>query len=224
MKRVRIAHAEGRDWKSELDKFLIMYRNTPHTTTGVCPSQLLFGRKLRTKLPELFDYNVNDLKVRDRDAERKEKGKIYYYSDKRRRAIKTDIHAGDQVLVKQDREHKLSTPFNTSPFKVVEMNGNRAIVESNEGVQYKRNVTHLKKFYERECTTMPDESPLSENEIFDENCETKLDADIGCYPERESNTELTSVSNDTGDENVIVKSRPVRNKKLPSRFEGFSMY
>lgn len=51
-----------------------------------------------------------------------------------------------------------------------------------------------------------------------------LDADIGCYPERESNTELTSVSNDTGDENVIVKSRPVRNKKLPSRFEGFSMY
>ena len=163
-KRVRIAHAEGRDWKSELDKFLIMYRNTPHTTTGVCPSQLLFGRKLRTKLPELFDYNVDDLEVRDRDAERKEKGKIY--SDKRRRAIETDIHAGDQVLVKQDREHKLSTPFNASPFKVVDMNGNRAIVESNQGVQYKRNVTHLKKKDERECTSMSSESPLIENEIL----------------------------------------------------------
>ena len=222
LKRVRIAYAEGRDWKSELDKFLIMYRNTPHTTTGVCPSQLLFGRKLRTKLPELFDYNVDDLEVRDRDAEHKEKGKIY--SDKRRRAIETDIHAGDQVLVKQDREHKLSTPFNASPFKVVEMNGNRAIVESNEGVQYKRNVTHLKKFYERECTSMSDESPLIENEIFDEKCETKLDADVGCNPESESNTEPISVSNDTGNENVSVKSRPVRNKKLPSRFEGFSMY
>ena len=117
-----------------------MYRNTPHTTTGVYPSPSLFDRKLHTKLPELFDYNVDDLEIRDRDAERQEKAKLY--SDKCRRAIEFDIHAGDQVIVKQDREHYLSTPFNTSPFKVVEMNCNRAIVESNEGVQYKRNATH----------------------------------------------------------------------------------
>lgn len=119
LKRVRIAHAEGRDWKAELDKFLVMYRNTPHTTTGVSPSQLLFGHKLRTKLPELFDYNVDDLEVRDRDAEQKEKSKMY--SDKRGRAVESDIHTDAKVLVKQDREHKLSTPFNASPFKVVEM-------------------------------------------------------------------------------------------------------
>nr|XP_022336145.1 uncharacterized protein LOC111132611 [Crassostrea virginica] len=43
-----------------------------------------------------------------------------------------------------------------------------------------------------------DESPLIENEIFDEKCETKLDADVGCNPESESNTEPISVSNDTG--------------------------
>ena len=77
--------------------------------TGICPSQLLFDRKLRTKLPELSDYNVDDLEVRDRDAERKQKAKLY--SDKSHRAIETDIPAGDQVLVKQDREHKLSTPI-----------------------------------------------------------------------------------------------------------------
>jgi hypothetical protein len=114
MKRIRIAYT-GQNWKSDLDKFLMMYRNTPHSTTGVCPSQLLFGRKLRTKLPELFDYNVDDIEIRDRDAERKEKGNMY--SDKRRMASETNIRAGDQVLVKQDRENKLSTPFNTSPFK-----------------------------------------------------------------------------------------------------------
>uniref|UniRef100_A0A8W8P183 Uncharacterized protein n=1 Tax=Magallana gigas TaxID=29159 RepID=A0A8W8P183_MAGGI len=56
-----IAHAEGRDWKAELDKFLVMYRNTPHTTTGVSPSQLLFGRKLR-KLPELLTTMLMILK------------------------------------------------------------------------------------------------------------------------------------------------------------------
>ena len=59
---------------------------------------------------------------------------------------------------------------------------------------------------------------------IDDKCETKLDADVGCNPESESNTEPISVSNDTGNENVSVKSRLVRNKKLQSIFEGFSMY
>ena len=35
MKRIRIAQAEGQDWKNEVDTFLVMYRNTPHTVTGV---------------------------------------------------------------------------------------------------------------------------------------------------------------------------------------------
>ena len=99
-----------------------MCRNTPHTTTDVCQSRLLFDRILRTKLHEPFDYKVDVFEVRYRDAERKENDKIY--PDKRRRAIEAYIHAGDQVLVKQDREHKLSTPFNASVvqhFKDVEM-------------------------------------------------------------------------------------------------------
>lgn len=71
MKRLRIAHADGRAWKAELHKLLLMNRNRPHTTTGVSPFQLLFGHKLSTKLPELFYYNVDDLEVRDRNAEQK---------------------------------------------------------------------------------------------------------------------------------------------------------
>ncbi|XP_061195212.1 uncharacterized protein K02A2.6-like [Saccostrea echinata] len=214
MKRVRIAFAEGRDWKSELDKFLVMYRNTPHSTAGVCPSQLLFGRKLRTKLPELFDYNVDDLELRDRDAERKEKGKMY--SDKHRRATETDIRAGDQVLVKQDRENKLSTPFNTSPFKVVQMKGNSAIVESDQGIQYKRNVTHLKKFNERESTCRSNElqynepQPVVGDEIVDDNCEMKLDTNADCKPESDCSSAPVSISNDASIENsdLNVSHRP----------------
>lgn len=55
--------------------------------------------------------------------------------------------------------HKLSTPF-----KVVEMNGNSAVFESDEGVQYKRNVTHLKKFNERDRNRLSDEPKLIEND------------------------------------------------------------
>ena len=33
-----------------IPKFLLSYRTTPHTTTGVCPSLLLMGRRIRSKL------------------------------------------------------------------------------------------------------------------------------------------------------------------------------
>ena len=51
LKRLRIAQAEGRNWKSEMDKFVMMYRRTPHSTTGVRPEELLFRRHIRTIYP-----------------------------------------------------------------------------------------------------------------------------------------------------------------------------
>ena len=44
--------------KEKLAKFLIAYRNTPHSTTGVSPAQLLLGRPLRTHL-DLVKHNLN---------------------------------------------------------------------------------------------------------------------------------------------------------------------
>ena len=34
LKRLRISQAEGRDWRSQMDDFLMMYRSKPHSTTG----------------------------------------------------------------------------------------------------------------------------------------------------------------------------------------------
>lgn len=120
MKRVRIAHSEGRDWKTEIDDYLLMYRSTFHTTTGISPAELLFGRKLRTKLPQLQDYVHNDTEVRDR--EQKEKRKLYI--DEKRGAKKNYISKGDSVLLKQARDNKFSTPFNAKPYNVIEKHGN----------------------------------------------------------------------------------------------------
>ena len=53
LKAMRVAHSEGRDWRKELQKFLLGYRSTPYTTTGVSPAKLLFGREIRSKLPGL---------------------------------------------------------------------------------------------------------------------------------------------------------------------------
>ena len=53
MKCIRIAHTEGHGWKTDtsIQSYLIMFRSTPHSTIGVSPAELLYGRKFRTKLP-----------------------------------------------------------------------------------------------------------------------------------------------------------------------------
>ncbi|CAG2188483.1 unnamed protein product [Mytilus edulis] len=220
MKRVKIAQAEGRDWKLELSKFLIMYRSTAHSTTGVSPSELLFGRKIRTKLPELIDYNINDFEVRDRDAEQKEKGKIY--ADKRRGACESDIRVDDQVLVRQDRGNKMSTPFVPSPFKVVEKIGNSVLVESDQGVQYRRNVTHLKKFIERENNDLScSQSDANKNVVNTESEIISSHKDDFENLNESSNFDENKCLSSSQDETCSMKDRPVRVKRLPSKFDDF---
>ncbi len=62
-KRMRIAQAEGKEWKKELRKYLVAYRSAPHTTAGVSPAELLFGRKMCTKLPELREESIIQIQI-----------------------------------------------------------------------------------------------------------------------------------------------------------------
>jgi len=97
--------------------YLMCYRSTPHSTTGVSPAEVLFKRSMRTKLPELCRPNVADEEVRERDNLQKMKGKEY--GGKRRRAIENDLSIGDTVLVQQLKHDKLSTTFSAKSHAVV---------------------------------------------------------------------------------------------------------
>ncbi|XP_060067122.1 uncharacterized protein K02A2.6-like [Ylistrum balloti] len=144
MTRIRIAQVEGRDWREELETYLFMYRSTPQSTTGVSPAELLFGRKLRNKLPEISNFHDDvNIEVRDRDAKRKGQGKLY--GDARRNAIESDVNVGDTVLVKQHRENRLSTKFSKDPVKVIGKHGNCVWLDTPRGT-FQRNVTQVKRF------------------------------------------------------------------------------
>ena len=120
-----------------------MYRSTQHSVTGMSPAELVNKRKMRSKLPQLEDQ-VFDEEVRDRDRARKEEGKEY--ADRRRNARESEVRVGDPVLIRQPPTDKLSAPFRSEPFQVVEKTGNSIVVQSPAGVSYRRNSTFVKKF------------------------------------------------------------------------------
>ena len=135
----------------------------PHNTTGISPAELLFGRKLRTKIPELNEREYTSHQaIRDHDAEQKAKSKEH--ADKIRGAKLSEIMPGDQVLLKQDKSNKLDTPFAPVPLTVVDKTGNSVVVQSQEGVKYSRNTSHVKKFHSAE------EKENSENALERETC------------------------------------------------------
>ena len=55
LKALKVVQVEGKNWRKEfeLPKFLLAYRSTPQVSTGSTPASLMFGRELKTKLPEL---------------------------------------------------------------------------------------------------------------------------------------------------------------------------
>lgn len=145
MKRKRIAQSE-KNWKENLETYLMMYRSEPHSVTGISQAELMFGRKKRTKIPQVCDFNIDNFEVHDRDSELKEKGREY--SDIKRGSTESDILPGDKVLVKQTQNRDKMTPtFRPEPMTVKAKYGNSLTLDANE-IEYKRNVSHVEKFLE----------------------------------------------------------------------------
>ena len=174
LKAMRIAHSERRDWRKELQKFLLGYRSTPHTTTGVSPAKLLFGREIRSKLPSVEDVRSagNDSEILDRDRERKQKGKDY--ADNLRGARESNLKGGDKVLLQKLKSEKLSPSFEATPYEVVNKKGNHVEIKSPAGVHYKRNVTHLQKYDEDKKQETAASSP---KETLSKDPETSQEAE-----------------------------------------------
>ena len=128
-KAIQAAINEGRNWKHELDTFLLSYRNTPHCTTSETPSFLLFSRIARDKLPTV--PGAEDVWRHDDAVKRNpvQKEKMKTYADMKRRAKSTGLKAGDDVLVKHaGTKDKLTSYWSNDLFTVTKVNGPTIIV------------------------------------------------------------------------------------------------
>ena len=61
-----------------------------------------------------------------------------------------DLQTGDQVLPKKKNSDKLSAKFESEPYEIVEKKGNSVVIQSPEKIQYRKNVTEVRKFTPRE--------------------------------------------------------------------------
>lgn len=147
LKRLKIGNYLNGDWKEELLLFLQMYYTTPHSVTGKTPTELMFGRTIRSKIPSIQDieFTPPPTEYRDRDKMLKTMGKER--EDARRRAIPSEVSVGDTVLARNLRPGgKFKLNYNPERYIVMKRNGPCALIRNNEsGQELERNVAHLKK-------------------------------------------------------------------------------
>ena len=178
LKSLKVAQNSGRNYRSELRKFLMAYRSTPHSVTGVSPAELMMGRQMRTKLPCLERCEPRlDEEVRDRQVLAKLKTKEYV--DAKRGARETEIAVGDTVLVRAEKTNKLSPNFSPEKHQIVSRQGSEVIVSNeNSGRQFRRNLTEVRKLPNPQI-----ETDNAEDEVEVETC---TDSNAG-RPKRDRN-------------------------------------
>lgn len=111
----------------------------------------------------------------------------------------------------------MSTTFNPKPQNVIERTGNSVVVE-NDGVEVKRNITHVKKFEDKdESIHNSAESNVMESVIEDTGTITGEGGKENVVEMKDQKSERCANTES------FVKTRPVRELKLPSKFKDFVM-
>lgn len=191
-------------WKKDLNAFLMNYRATPHCTTNVSPFSAMFGRSMKTKLPQ-SDYHERFDSETFRENDLLNKEKIKKKADERRKVSKPDFQIGDTVLVKNTKKGNMIPPFNPNPFTITDKRHSLIKASNDSGKIITRNSSFFKKL--RGTLTPDNESDPS-------------DIDPGIPDNIPASSDSDPESNSAPDP---MLSRSKRIRKLPSRYKDFVM-
>ena len=197
-KTLKSANVSERPWKQVLNEMLRSYRSTPHSTTGIPPSKLLFDYEPKTLLPQITPTHQPQTKQPVFARDKLMKGKIKKYSDNHHHAKPKNIVVNDKVLVKQPKVTKLTPIYDPNPYIVVSRKGSMITAER-DGRRITRNISFFKKII---CDSY---TPNKQN-IHQDDYE-----DIVNLP---NNPE----PNDNPPEHVPVRRNPRRLVNIPARY------
>ncbi|XP_008178783.1 uncharacterized protein K02A2.6-like [Acyrthosiphon pisum] len=172
-----------------IQKFLLLYRNTPHSATRQTPAKLLLGRSTRTQFDMLIP-STKDVVSDHQDSQIKRHGKRQH-----------EIQQGDTVAVRDYRTSENKWSIGTVTKNV----GKQAFEVDTEAGTWKRHIDQTIKIpnrdsgvLEAECSVNP---PDPRGEIVPEGTGKDTDG-----PDREPETISTG------------RARPTRMKRSPDRY------
>ena len=217
---IQVAQIEGKDWRQELHKFLTAHRSTPQMTTGVAPFFLMFGREMRSKLPELRrEAPITNEEIRDRDWARKLTQKDYV--DTKRHAVESQVEVGDQVLLRNTKINNLSPNYDPSPCEVIDRNRGEVTLRKKDGVEVKRNVSFVKKYQENGTTESESVVPLQPITSQPIASQPITSQPIASQPVASPITVQQTVN--PSSPMLKASPRPTRTIRLPKRFDDYEL-
>lgn len=220
IKALSASRLDGINWRYALQEY-VQRHNTliPHSRLAVTPFELMVGWKYRGTFPSLWggqsDKKLDRTDLRDRDAETKLSSKKY--ADQVRGAKESDINVGDVVLMAQQRKSKTDPTFSSERFKVVAREGAKAVIMSQGGVQYTRNVREIRKAPNLGISVAP-----ADDEFLDQaagNDFTPLDDNAGTSAN--GNLDPHQLSDETDEPRSLRRRNLI---KRPTRFDDNFLY
>ncbi|XP_063923679.1 uncharacterized protein K02A2.6-like [Zophobas morio] len=146
-RRIIKAHLEKENIGQALLHFLFSYRNVPHSTTGVSPAEIMFGRHLKSRLSLLRPSQVN---INNRQTQRQ----IDNY-----KGVNRTFEIGDKVLVK---DYAIPAKPTRSPGIIRQKSGNVICeVEVEQGKIVKRHSNQIR--LQGSCSTSTDSCNEQQN-------------------------------------------------------------
>ncbi|CAF1066788.1 unnamed protein product [Brachionus calyciflorus] len=125
------AKLNGIDKRVELQNFLRVYRDTPHTVTKAPPAYLMFRRTNASGLPclDLGKEKQDPVHLMAQENDRKAKAKMKETYDKQMNTRVPQIKVGSNVFMKQERKTKAMTDWDPTPYLVKEIKHSMVTVE-----------------------------------------------------------------------------------------------
>ena len=213
---LRAAKYSGKPIDQALLSILASYRSTPHSTTGVSPSELLIGRTIRTPLNSLAltpvkrKVSFNPV-VEERVFDKQEKCR--QYTDKKRRAKSRSFSPGTYVRIKRPVRESKMAPVYTEP-KLVLDNPTPSTVTLEDGSKW--NADRIKP---AACAEQRESQSVSAEAPF--HLEMGEKAPIELPPNVEPPPEFADLPKSRTPPKNEPPRRSTRTRKKPARFKDY---
>ena len=170
--------------------------STPQTSTKTSPATALFGRPVKTRLPQIGkELESHDDVVCENDDRAKLKRK--YYAEKKSYVKPSLLEKGDTVLLKNNHKSKRFSPYDPRPYEVVGKKGSMVTARS-DSTSVTRNSSFFKPIVkaeneESECPgpSVAERSQENLDVPADTGCKTRENPDVSEGDERETSHEET---------------------------------